>query len=188
MPNILSIMGGGAATIHHLRHEDGGPDEIDATGLVGAGGGKFVQAAYGETAAFAYSANIIPFDDTIPQNTEGYEFFNTTITPTNAANLLIIIITAFFHHNQVAAHNATVALFKDAVVDALAAVSNTIGPSWTQQITFTHTMLAGTTSPMTLKVRAGPDASFSLYLNGVSAGRVLGGVCASSIVVYEIAP
>jgi hypothetical protein len=44
MPNIMAIQGGGAAAIHHLQHELGGGDDIDVTGLVGAGAAATIES------------------------------------------------------------------------------------------------------------------------------------------------
>ena len=49
-----------------------------------------VQAAHTQSGAVQTGTTTIPYDDTIPQNTEGTEFFTQAITPTSATNKLLI--------------------------------------------------------------------------------------------------
>lgn len=148
----------------------------------GSGGGQQVHT---ETGAVATGTTQIPFDDTIPQNTEGTEFLTLAITPTDATHKLKIEVVVF----------ATVtttpwliaALFQDSVADAIAVgpplfpnLSTTGGP-----LIITHHMVAGTTSAITFKVRIGPSNAATVTFNGQSAGRKFGGALASSITITE---
>lgn len=151
---------------------------------VGAVGGT-VQAVYTQTGAVATGTTTIPGDDTIPQNTEGTEFMTQAITPTNASNKLRITVTAFLASS--AAGHMTVALFQDSTANALA--SGTVYIETTnalRMVTFTHEMVAGTTSATTFKVRAGNNNAATNTFNGTSGARLFGGVMASSIRVEEI--
>lgn len=160
---------------------------VAITGGGGGGGGVVQQIVTTESGAVATSSTVIPFDDTIPQNTEGVEVLTRTITPASATNKLRITVTIF----------ATVAttpwiiaaLFQDAGANALAAAA-TIPPVSTGggTITFGHTMDAGTTSATTFKVRVGPSAAVTLTVNGQSSGRIFGGVSVSSLTVMEYTP
>jgi hypothetical protein len=47
-------------------------------------------------------------------------------------------------------------------------------------------MTSGTTSATTFKVRAGGQGG-TTYINGGTTNRVYGGICASSMVIKEIA-
>ncbi len=64
----------------------GGP-KIDAA-LVPRLSGSVVQAVNTQTGAVGTTTTIMPFDDTIPQITEGSEFMTRAITPTSASNIL----------------------------------------------------------------------------------------------------
>ena len=55
-----------------------------------AGASKFLQEISAETGAVATGTTIIPYDDTIPQITEGTEFMTLAITPISATSKLII--------------------------------------------------------------------------------------------------
>jgi hypothetical protein len=148
---------------------------------------KIVQVVNTETGAVNSGSTIIPYDDTIPQNTEGDEFMTLAITPTNASNKLKIEVVAWLSPSV--ARFVTAALFQDSTANALAAMSQyeSFGTGM-KCVSFTHYMTAGTTSSTTFKVRGGCDTSGTTTFNGQSAGRKLGGVAASSITITEIVP
>jgi hypothetical protein len=144
-----------------------------------------VQVVSTQTGAEAHTTGAIPADDTIPQNTEGAEFMTRSITPTSATNNLIISVT-FFGASS-AADVVIAALFQDSTAGALAAgfmYASVAGDIL--QITFTHTMAAGTTSATTFKVRGGTNGGSTLTFNGSGSARKLGGVLASSIIITEV--
>lgn len=154
------------------------------------GPGKVVQVV--NTSSSALGSGIttqIPFDDTIPQNTEGGEVLTRAITPSNASNLLKIEVRIQF--GQSAAGDAAIALFQDSTASALKANSvNYNGDSNGIHGVFVleHWMVAGTTSSTTFKARIGPCNATTVYMNGVPGGtRVFGGVAGSSITITEIA-
>ena len=137
-----------------------------------------------QTGAVASNTTQIPYDDSIPQITEGSEYMTLAVTPTNVSNKLKIDIV---FNLSVATGNrpTTVALFQDATANALAAII--IGSDYPPRpICFTHYMAAGTTSETTFRVRAGTDGAAALTFNGAGAARKLGGVLASSITITEI--
>lgn len=152
----------------------------------GALNGRIVQVVNTQTGAVNTGSTTIPFDDTIPQNTEGDEYMTLAITPTNSSNKLRIEVEAFAT-SSVGAWIAT-ALFQDTTANALACNSNLDSNVATggglQRLT--HYMTAGTTSSTTFKVRIGGSAVGTTTFNGQSGGRKYGGVLASSITITEI--
>ena len=165
----------------------GNPVTIAATGG-GGGSGKVAQVVNTQTGAVATGTTVIPFDNTIPQNTEGDQYMSLSITPTNASSKLKIDVV-FWGTNANINHWLSVALFQDSTANALAAFANfqTVGTA-ANASTFTHYMTAGTTSATTFKVRAGPNTADTVTFNGQSGGRIFGGVMASSITITEILP
>lgn len=169
--------------------------ESDVTGLVADLAakanlsGSVVQVKNTQTGAVATGTTTIPFDDTIPQNTEGTQFMSLSITPTSATSKLKIDVV--LHANVASQDWVIVALFQDSAANALAALpfyaSANGGGSSSGPVKFTHYMTAGTTSATTFKVRAGPGLANTLTFNGVGGSRFLGGVIASSITITEIA-
>jgi len=148
--------------------------------------GKVVQIVSTLDSAVATGTTNIPYDDTIPQITEGDEYMTVAITPKFATSTLIIDVT--FNYAQTGAGSETsVALFQDSTANALAAVVQTVDTTnYSHQLTFRHTMTSGTTSSTTFRVRAGDNATETLTFNGVGGARIFGGVMASSITVTEL--
>lgn len=147
---------------------------------------KIVQVVNTQTGAVATGTTDIPFDDTIPQNTEGDQYMSLAITPTSATNKLKIDVVFSYGYSGDGL-NITVALFQDTTANALAAMAN--GPTnqnHMEYIAFSHYMTAGTTSATTFKVRAGDNGSSTLTFNGRASARYFGGVIASSITITEI--
>ncbi len=144
--------------------------------------GKMLQTINIQDGSVATGTTIIPFDDTIPQNTEGDEYMTLAITPSSATNKLKIEVVVNGGNNANTHHIA--ALFQDSVANALA-VADTYNEGRITSISFSHFMTAGTTSEITFKVRAGGSIAGTFTFNGESGARY-GGVLASSITITEI--
>ena len=149
--------------------------------------GSIVQVVNTQTGAYATTSVAIPFDDTIPQITEGGEFMTLAITPTSATNKLKITVVLFGNEAANTGAQGIVALFQDATTNALAAgVIDATGAVGSAGCTFVHYMTAGTTSATTFRVRAGLESATAFDFNGLGGARKLGGVMASSITIEEI--
>ena len=148
--------------------------------------GSVVQVVNFQTGAVATGTTVIPHDDSIPQITEGTEFMTLAITPKNTSNLLKIDVV--MHVTMNGANYMISALFQDTTASALAAINVSLaqGANWTNSLSYTHYMTAGTTNATTFKVRGGPNGSATFTFNGQSGGRIYGGVAASSITITEI--
>ena len=132
------------------------------------------------------TAVAIPYDDTIPQITEGLELMTVTITPTNATSRLRIDFGGMFATS--AANYMTVALFRDATANALDAYGTApLDANTTTWAGLSFEVIAGSTSATTFRIRFGPNAG-SAYVNGTLATRKYGGVSAATLRVTEIAP
>lgn len=151
------------------------PDIIHNQRLGDRRPGDFVQRQASFDAAVATGSTITPFDNTIPQSSEGNQFMTCAITPTSKANVLEIEHEG--NYAATVAGNIVAALHQDAVVNALVAkaVRNAVGgdPSI---IRLTHRMLAGITAPTTFKVRAGNSAAATVTFNGSAGAQTFGGV------------
>jgi len=130
------------------------------------------------------TSTAIPYDDTIPQKTEGMQVMAVTITPKSASNTLIIGTIAMLSVST-ASQVCITALFQDSTTGALAAMSGTPPINGTACIKMTHKMTAGTTSATTFKVRAGATTN-TVTFNGGQGSRLFGGVVASSMTIYEV--
>jgi hypothetical protein len=143
-----------------------------------------VQYVYMETGAVATGTTVTINDDSIPQIGEGVEFMTLAITPKLTTNILKIEAIVNLS-NSAAANVMQVALFQDAVGNALAATSRITVQSTSDCYVLTHTMVAGTTSATTFRIRAGCASAGTTTFNGITGGRLLGGVMASSIFITE---
>lgn len=144
-----------------------------------------VQNVHTQTGAVATGTAIIPRDDTIPQISEGTQFLSCAITPTAAANILQVDVVLFASASVTS--DIVVALFRDSGANALA-----VGSSYGSTalgivcVSFRHRVVAGSVSPTTFTVRAGPISAATLTVNGSGGGRYYGNVFSSSITITEI--
>lgn len=146
--------------------------------------GSIIQRVHTQTGAVASGSTAIPGDDTIPQNTEGTEFLTLAITPTDAANKLLIRTKLVLAAN--ASAGIHMALFQDSIANALSAVTHFTHASGGQtDMLIEHEMTAGTTSEITFKVRAGDGGGATITMNGQGGSRYLGGVYNSFITIEE---
>lgn len=151
-----------------------------------AGGGKILQVVNTQTGAVATTTTQVPFDDTIPQKTEGGEFMTLAITPANTNNILIIQTDIQISHGSADRVN-TAALFQDTTADALSvAWQHSENAGTLRSMAFTHKMTAGTASATTFKVRCGANNSGTTSFNGQSGNRKMGGKLSSSITITEV--
>ena len=160
--------------------------KYDGTSVVGATAstalsGSVIQTVTTQTGAVATGTTDMPYDDTIPQNTEGDEYMTLAITPNNSSNTLIIRVIAMGAASVAAVRGA---LFQDSTAGALAAAACSSTAGDVMPFVLTHKMSAGTTSSTTFKVRIGSSGTYTF--NGAAGGRKFGGVMASSIIIQEI--
>lgn len=157
---------------------------MSGTTLNAAGGGV-VQRKYAQIGTVV-SCGTIPADNTIPQISEGTEVLSLSITPTSATNRLRISFSAFGDASSGTGIN-TLAVFRDAVTDALCAKGYGRGDgSVVNGGNLVFEYVAGTTSAVTISARAG-NSTGTLYINGNSAGTAFyGGVGFSTLVVEEL--
>lgn len=130
-------------------------------------------------------------DNTIPQSNEGTELITCAITPKSTTNLLLIIATILSSYTTASAGTQGVmALFKDSDADALAAAGCGFMTVATSSVTgrpLVYKMVAGSTSEITFKIRAGGAAAGTYYFNSypAAATRAFGGVAATTLTIIE---
>jgi hypothetical protein len=133
------------------------------------------------------TSTVLPFDNTIPQITEGKEFFTVTITPTSASSVLVIECCMTLGTDNVAM--GVIALFQDATANALAATATVLsGAGLTNTISLFFSVSAASTSARTYRIRFGPGSGvINMDVNSTNAGGLFGGVCVSFLAVTEFA-
>lgn len=147
--------------------------------------GFVVQVVNTNYNAVATGATILPSDNTVPQITEGDQYMTQAITPKSATNRLVIDVV-WFGSTAAAGADISVALFQDATVAALAAVDVYMAAG-TGRVTIPlkYSMIAGTTSSTTFRIRAGGSIAGTTTFNGFSAGNLFSTVSKSSIQIME---
>lgn len=169
-----------------LTFSDNTTGDVSATkhGFAPKGAKSVMQRVNTQTGTVSTTTTILPSDNTVPQNTEGAEFMSLAITPTNAANVLKIEVIV--HGSPSVGQDVTAALFQDSTANALAAMAVFQGTNTGMVvIPLTYTMVAGTTSSTTFKVRAGMGGAGTFTFNGQAGAGKFGGVLVSSITITE---
>lgn len=151
------------------------------------GFGKVLQMVYVFTGAYATGSTVIPFDDTIPQITEGNEVMTLAITPISATSKLLVNVDVSGASNVQG--NWTAALFRDSTADSLATAQtkqSDVNPDHIDHLHLTWVADADSTSATTFKVRCGQTNAGDWYFNGQNASRWYGGSSNSGITITEI--
>jgi len=156
-------------------------DAVDYTKI--AAGAVIGYATLGFSSS-ATGTTTIPYDDTIPQSTEGDQYMNLAYAPKLSTSKLHIDVVLIGSHS-VSADFVIAALFKDSDTDALAAAVERNDSAGGKTIMFNYSMTSGTTSAISFRVRAGGNSAGTFTFNGNGGARRLGGAMASRITVTE---
>ena len=170
-------------------------DAIDASSAALDALIKVVQVVYAEDATSGTHANArIPFDDTIPQNTEGAEILTASITPLYSDSYLIIESLVHVGEESNVSNGVAAALFRDSTANALAVdfcASDFANSPFANGFTFASLrpsarVLSGSTAATTFKLRAGLDTNSTLRRNGVNGSRKFGGSLVTYLKITEV--
>jgi hypothetical protein len=148
-------------------------DSAQASGIkwAAASGGKLAQVVTASSITSGSTTTTIPFDDTIPQNTEGLEILTLAITPTNASSTLQITATVTVSGGGLV--SVAGALFVDSTANAIAANLNTVEASgYFSFLTVVASISAGSTSARTYKLRIGNSTGGTVYYNRWATGDI----------------
>jgi hypothetical protein len=157
-----------------------------ATGATGSGSGNLVQSV-GNTVETVVSCGASwAFDDTIPQISEGTEIITQTITPVSLSNFLEFEFVAWGQMTT-AGTSPTVALFRDAITNALTAqVGASQGTGTIGQCSLKWRFQVPSLSAQTYRIRGGAIAG-NWEINANSSGtRRLGGVGSVVFLIREV--
>lgn len=150
------------------------------------GVGAVIDSAYAAYTANADLAAVIPFDDTIPQISEGTQILSASITPKATTNKIRGRVLMVASHATSGA-GLSVAVFVNSGTNALAARLVSL-PSANVVVQlgleFEHT--PGATTAQTFTVRVGPHGGGAMRLNGTPAARLGGGSQGTTLVIEEI--
>jgi hypothetical protein len=146
---------------------------------------KVVQIVNTQATASATGTTILPNDGTIPQITEGDQYMSLAITPANVNNILDILVVARVK-SSLGNTEIGLAIFQDAIANALAAIGyRQVTTGVTTGIHSLHCrIIAGTTSAITFRVRAGSADAGTTTFNDSTYGAI----AQSSITIIESTP
>jgi len=149
--------------------------------------GQIIQRVSTVTGAVATGTTVIPYDDSIPQKTEGDSYMTQAITAKATGNILVVDVYAIVSPSLV--DTVILALFQDSANSAVAAtcVDVSTATNGIVGISLRYIGAAGTVSATTFSVRIGKATAGTITFNGIASGRKLGGKLASSIMIAEYA-
>lgn len=169
--NARTNLGLGTAAVKNTGTAAGDMVEVQAGGKLPAldgsnvtNVGKVVQTAYAEYTAQASITSVIPFDNTVPQNTEGAQILSASITPMSASNR--IRASVFLQATCSTDFMGIAALFRSDSANAIASSHSNISGMFRD---FAVEQVAGVTSTLTYTVRVGSVTgaiTFNDYLGG----------------------
>lgn len=162
------------------------PDKIQIYGPGVPLPGQVMQSNMVEDSAVATGTTTLPWDDTIPQKTEGNQYLSLSLTPSSPSSLLVVDVRAAITYSG--ANWQTMALFRDSGADAIAAIYRyiTTGTDGGRMDLKTR-VVSATTSSTTFSMRSGNTAAGTTTFNGQSGARLMGGVANSFLTVDEVA-
>ena len=156
-----------------------------AWGDVGLVAGSVIGSSSTLATSVITGSTVMPFDNTIPQNTEGVECITGSITPSSEFSVIDVDVS-LISSLSVTGH-VSVALFQGGVTGAVAASSSVIGfANSVCTIPLSYEMVAGTTSALTFSVRAGGSTAGTITINGSGGTGLFGGVATSVLRIKEI--
>jgi hypothetical protein len=159
--------------------------KIDIANILPAG--AIIQTQRTVHTTYSTTNSTIPIDDTIPQITEGTQLLTATITPRYNTSL---IRCRFSANGTISAdfQNGAFALFRDSVVNAIAARSFFCDQQEVFSSYFEIYDAPATTSTISYQIRFGRQSggSGTFYVNGWTGGRIFGGVAPATLVLEEI--
>ena len=183
-PYLHEIKGASTATAGQVPIANGLGQAPFGT-LPTGGSGSVVKTQTTLSQTTLTGTTIIPFDNTIPQSTEGTNFFSVAFTPTTIGNLIRVETTVYGAYS-VAAH-VIAALFQDATANALAAISmQTTTTNQDVHLTLVYQFTAASTAATTLKLNVGGSTAGTFTLNGNAGTSIFGGVATSAFRITEI--
>jgi len=147
--------------------------------------GQIVQVASTTVGTLVSGTTQIPFDNTIPQISEGTQMITTTLSPSSGANLLLISHNGYYSLDTTSSY-VIACIFRDAVTNALGTGASVIQVgNDINLLSLDTSTLANSSASTTFRVRAGPGSAASIRMNGAPTA-LFGGSFASVLNVREV--
>lgn len=126
----------------------------------------------------------IPYDDTIPQISEGVFVTSASITPKSVDSKIVVEFSTIV--SATTADTIVVSVFQNGDTNAVAAGAHYVTASNPAHITMKWVLTPAVTTEIAYSVRIGPSTANTIRLNGTVAARRLGGVAKATLIVSEI--
>ena len=139
---------------------------IPTTGVPTGGGGGIVQVVT-KPILFSSSSTNIPYDNTAPTITEGFEIVNLSITPLSTSNKIILGCSFFIDYYLGSVGIGC--MFRDSTL-----LNVTHGNASKQNLTLFYVDTPNTSNSVTYSVRAGTNSG-TAWVNSESSGPKFGG-------------
>ncbi|TXH12697.1 MAG: hypothetical protein E6R03_12465 [Hyphomicrobiaceae bacterium] len=142
------------------------------------------QVVRATSTSYTSCATALPYDDTIPQVSEGTEVFSQSITPKEATSKIEVDVDLMVGAGS--SQQTTAALFIDGAANAVQAACVLVSASnVVERIRFSYRYDNASTTAKTFSVRLGTPAGNG-FLNGDGSARKFGGVSVSSLTLREV--
>jgi len=160
--------------------------KVDGTSVIAAGGGLVLQAV-NMTVAEATGTTTIPFDDTLPANTEGTEIGTQSITMADDTNQVLIHGAIQVGYGTADA-GLVVVLFRGTTAIAARAVRNTIDTATLRGASIAFAVLdsPATAGAVTYSLRIGSRTGTWFTGTEASSGADFGDTADDGLVLLEI--
>ena len=147
--------------------------------------GTVLNAKFYDSSTEFVITNVIPFDNSTPQNGEGQQIITGSITPTKTTSKILGIVSVNGDSSGTSVQTV-LAAFRGSVASAIAATWVKY-INYSSLISFEFTDSPNTTSATTYSIRIGPDTG-TLYINRDQSGSLLGGSNKITLTLLEINP
>jgi hypothetical protein len=147
--------------------------------------GTVLNAKFYESSTEYVITDVIPFDNSTPQNGEGQQIISGSITPTKTTSKILGIVSLNGDASSTSVQTV-IAAFRGSVAGAIDA-------TWVRYISYSSLVAfqfidtPNTTSATTYSIRGGPDSG-TLYINRTNSGSILSGANKISLTLLEINP
>jgi hypothetical protein len=149
--------------------------------------GTVVQVQNFQSGTPAGGSVLIPFDDTIPQITEGWAWNTLSFTPKYASSKLRIQTTLYCTGDAASGNVLMAPIFRDGAADAIQTSVKHMQVNSFEILSSDFTVDALTTNSQDFMVRVGQNLAGSSYVNAINGFGRMGGTAISSITITEIA-
>lgn len=148
--------------------------------------GMIVGHGYIESTAILNSTAIVPYDDTIPQITEGDQLLSISYTPKYADSILFVEGFTSVGVNTAGGLAVVLSLFKNAEPDSIRTVAKVVPATFITDLYLGINITVSNINPITFYIRIGGSAASGITVNGMDSNRKFGGALSSWIKVTEI--